>query len=82
MSFYFCSMVRIGRFTTIVIPLSLLGTLIELLQEQTGYRSFEYFDMIANGTGAIIGFMSVKYVYDKLLFSIENIFNDDQSSRH
>ena len=33
-----------------------LGIAIEFAQEQTGYRSFEYLDMVADGIGAVIGY--------------------------
>lgn len=33
-----------------------MGIAIEYLQRMTGYRTFEFADMVANGTGAALGF--------------------------
>lgn len=43
----------------LVIKFTLMGILIEFLQRQTGYRSFDYFDMLANFTGCLIAYFSV-----------------------
>ena len=34
-----------------------MGIAIEFAQEQTGYRQFEFFDMIAGGTGVLCGLL-------------------------
>lgn len=39
----------------IAIGLVLMGIAIEFAQEQTGYRQFEYFDMVAGAIGVICG---------------------------
>lgn len=37
--------------------LILLGVVLEFLQDATGYRTFDHFDMTANGIGAIAGLL-------------------------
>lgn len=32
-----------------------MGIAMEYLQRMTGYRTFDYFDMLANGTGVLLG---------------------------
>jgi VanZ family protein len=48
---------RIG----ILIYCILFGVVVEFLQEQTGYRSFEYADMLANSLGALLGIFIGKW---------------------
>lgn len=50
----------------LVIAFTLMGILIEFLQRATGYRSFDYFDMLANFTGCLIAFIfSYRLLHDK-----------------
>lgn len=41
----------------LLIGFTLMGVLIEFLQRATGYRTFDYFDMLANFTGCLIAYM-------------------------
>ncbi len=43
-----------------LISLIFYGILIEILQVLTGYRSFELLDIVANTSGAIIGYFAFK----------------------
>lgn len=43
----------------LVIKFTLMGVLIEFLQRETGYRSFDYFDMLANLTGCLIAYFTL-----------------------
>lgn len=40
----------------IAAALVVLGIAIEFAQQQTGYRTFEYLDMVADGVGVLIGY--------------------------
>jgi len=50
------------------------GIMIEYLQGLVGYRSFEYADMIANASGAIIGCFILARIYPNVLLKIEEFF--------
>ena len=50
----------------------LMGTLIEFLQRETGYRQYELLDIFANTIGIIIGgLISIKFI-PNLLINFEN----------
>jgi len=50
----------------------LLGFLLELIQGLIGYRTMEYWDMLANFTGVLIGWLLSKTRLSSLLVYIEN----------
>lgn len=50
----------------LLIKFTLMGIIIEYLQRQTGYRSFDYFDMLANFIGCLIAFIMAKKNYRSL----------------
>jgi len=52
--------------------LILLGFLLELIQGLIGYRTMEYWDMFANFTGVLIGWLLSKTRLSSLLVYIEN----------
>jgi hypothetical protein len=43
--------------TYIALGLIVMGIAIEFAQEQTGYRHFEFFDMVAGGIGVLCGLL-------------------------
>ncbi|MFH0935020.1 MAG: VanZ family protein [Pseudomonadota bacterium] len=47
-----------------------MGVEIEFLQGMGGYRNFEYFDMLANTLGVLIGWGSANAGMDKILFAL------------
>ncbi|OGS80800.1 MAG: hypothetical protein A2061_08125 [Gallionellales bacterium GWA2_59_43] len=53
---WFCQVYvrRLQRLFAAVLLIA-LGIIVELLQEMTGYRYFEYADMLANATGVMLG---------------------------
>ena len=58
MSAVFVTLVSRQRSLFLVVPgLILFGVVLEFLQGMTGYRSMEALDMLANGTGVMIGLM-------------------------
>ena len=48
-----------------------LGIMLEILQGLGGIRFFEYMDMLANGTGVIIGYLLTKGKLKNLLLLLE-----------
>lgn len=48
------------------------GVLIEILQGQTGYRMFEYADMLANTAGACLAWALAMSSYQNLLLRFEH----------
>jgi len=58
----------------LAMALILLGVFVEIAQGFTGYRSFEYADMLANATGVIIGWLIAATPAASLLSLIESQF--------
>lgn len=48
---------RAGAKLFIAIGLALMGVALEIAQEFTGYRTFEYPDIAANTTGVVVGWL-------------------------
>ena len=49
---------RLGTRVAIAAGLILLGVALEFVQGQTGYRTFDYADMVANAIGVIVGWIA------------------------
>lgn len=62
------------NFARIVILMAaiLLGMIIESLQGMTAYRSFDYFDGLANSIGAICAFLLARTSFDSILSKIDS----------
>ena len=74
MAFWFMQIypaVRTRR--AIALGLALLGATLEVLQGQTGYRTFDYADMIANMAGVILGWMAAPPRTPSLFSHIERV---------
>ena len=56
----------------IAIGLVLLGISLEILQGYTGYRAFEYADMLANSLGVFVGWLAAPPRTPHLITRIEN----------
>ena len=52
----------------------LLGVLLEFLQGMTGYRFFEYYDMLANALGVLLGWLLCLTPLSSLLLTVERRF--------
>lgn len=48
-----------------------LGISLEFIQGGTGYRSFEYLDMLANTAGVCVGWLAGRTVLAQTLFRVE-----------
>ena len=58
----------------VAIMLIFLGISVEIAQSFTGYRAFEYADMLANSVGVIIGWLIAATPAASLLCAIEGRF--------
>jgi VanZ family protein len=53
---WFCQVYRQRRSRMILAALLVvMGVAVEYLQRETGYRTFDYADMLANSTGVVVG---------------------------
>lgn len=57
----------------IAVALALMGVALEIAQGYTGYRSFEYGDMVANATGVAIGWLVAPPRTANVLFLVERL---------
>ncbi|MES1983076.1 MAG: VanZ family protein [Pseudomonadota bacterium] len=57
------------------IGLMAMGAILEVLQGMTGYRSFEYADMLANSTGVIIAGLLAQTLLGRLYFGLAASLN-------
>ena len=55
------------------IGLAALGVALEFLQSYTGYRTFDYADMVANVTGVALGWMIAPPRTPNVVFRIERL---------
>ena len=62
-----------GRQAGIAVAFSAMGVAIEFLQGLTDYRSFEVADMIANATGAALGWCAVQTPLKNALVRVERL---------
>lgn len=71
LSWWFCQIYMTARLR-VVLALIAMGVLIEILQGLSGYRYFEYADMLANSTGVLLGFLWARSCYGRVFICIEN----------
>lgn len=71
--FWFCLLYsRQGRLAAAFIA---MGIVIEILQSYTGYRSFEYADMVADAVGVLLGWILAQTSLRGLLQWLECAFS-------
>lgn len=58
----------------VVLWLVAMGVAIEILQGLSGYRYFEYADMLANGVGALSGFLLAHTLLGRAFVLIEKVW--------
>lgn len=72
---WFCQIYQLPQWRMVVAALLVaMGVGIEFLQGMTGYRFFEYDDMLANGTGVFLGWATAHTRWGNMLFALEQKF--------
>ncbi len=73
LSLWFCQLYLRGRQRiAVVVALVTLGVVIEILQGLSGYRYFEYADMLANSVGVLLGFLLARTPLGRVFVLIES----------
>ena len=70
---WFCQCYPRQRILTALL-LALMGAALEILQGLSGYRSFEYADMLANTAGVILGWLAAHTMLGRMRQALENRF--------
>lgn len=60
-----------GQLLLCVVSFICLGILLEILQGMSGYRTFDYMDMIANSIGVLIGLWLTRTWFAGFLLAVE-----------
>jgi len=70
---WFCQVyVVLGTRIRLLLMLVTMGVIIEILQGMSGYRSFEYADMLANLIGVLIGWGLMRTRMGRIFTTLEN----------
>lgn len=73
LSLWFCQIFLRGRQRiAVVVALVTLGVVIEILQGLSGYRYFEYADMLANSVGVLLGVLLARTPLGRVFVLIES----------
>ena len=73
LSLWFCQLFLQARSRIVVVAaLVALGVLLEILQGMSGYRYFEYADMLANSVGVLAGFLLTRTPLGRVFILIES----------
>ena len=56
-----------------MVALIAMGVVIEFLQGWSGYRYFEYADMLANSTGVVLGYLLARTALGRVFVLIEKV---------
>ena len=75
MSWWFCQLYLSPKSRLILcVTLVGYGVLIEILQRMTGYRYFEYADMLADSVGVLLGWLLARTAVGRVFIYIENFW--------
>ncbi len=69
--FWFCQLYKNRSHILLFMLFVMMGVVVELIQGQTGYRTFEVADMLANSLGAVMGWLLVRFYVAEMLLTIE-----------
>ncbi|MFZ4714262.1 MAG: hypothetical protein ACOYL6_11135 [Bacteriovoracaceae bacterium] len=79
-TYWFLNLYPRKKHFILMIVFTFQGIIIEFLQRETGYRSFDYFDMLANFSGSLLAYiLASKYckLFKVLLDHCSPSTNDD-----
>ena len=71
MMMWFAQLYRRSRHLVLLVGFIAMGVALEFVQEQTGYRAFEYADMLANSLGASVAWLLAGGTFSSLLLRLE-----------
>lgn len=69
--FWFCQLYKNRSHILLFMLFVMMGVVVEFIQGQTGYRTFEVADMLANSLGAVMGWLLVRFYVAEMLLTIE-----------
>lgn len=72
---YFVQIIKKSSYKKAFVTFFIMGVLIEFLQLMTGYRSFEFLDMVANTSGLLMGWLIFGNYLSNILELIEKFLN-------
>ena len=72
--FWFSQLYHRRQHNVLLILFIGMGVALEIVQSYTGYRSFQYSDMLANSAGALVGWLLAKTLCATLLLRFEQHF--------
>lgn len=72
LSLWFCQIYQqLRQRVVVIVALIGLGVVMEIMQGWSGYRYFEYADMLANSLGALCGMLLARTPLGRVFFMIE-----------
>ena len=75
LSLWFCQIYSAARSRVkVIVALVAMGVVLEILQGWSGYRYFEYADMLANSMGVLLGFLLARTSLGRAFILIEKLW--------
>ena len=75
LSWWFCQIyLSLRQRGIVIVAMIIMGVVIEFLQGWSGYRYFEYADMLANSTGVMLGYLLARTALGRVFISIEKVW--------
>ena len=75
LSLWFCQIYSVARSRVkVIVALVAMGFMLEILQGWSGYRYFEYADMLANSIGVLLGFLLLRTPLGRAFILIEKLW--------
>ncbi len=75
LSWWFCQIyLSLRQREIVIVTLIAMGVSIEFLQGWSGYRYFEYADMLANSIGAVFGLLLARTPLGRVFIWFENVW--------
>lgn len=68
---WFAQVIVLRYHLHLALAFAILGFILEVAQQSIGYRSFEWFDVLANTTGVLLGWAAMRTVLGKTVSLID-----------